>query len=221
MNEKSLKKELGNCLKDIRKDKKISAKSLGDSIGYSQSHISGIENGIKTMPTESFIRNYLLGITKNTEELKDYYRRIADITNNKINLDGVTYLKNGEASPDEILNLTDDLMSGIKNPFSIVENNKTGRELKSFNFPINDIFHHLSDIENPKYFRKIVIDDDDRIYINDLINNYFIQKINVQINEIKRLLDREIIDKEKANNYLNELVDLKKQLKNPNSLKYE
>ena len=45
------------------------------------------------MPTESFIRNYLLGITKNTEELKDYYRRIADITNNKINLDGVTYLK--------------------------------------------------------------------------------------------------------------------------------
>ncbi|MCJ0951528.1 helix-turn-helix domain-containing protein [Mammaliicoccus sciuri] len=221
MNEKSLKKELGNCLKDIRKDKKISAKSLGDSIGYSQSHISGIENGIKTMPTESFIRNYLLGITKNTEELKDYYRRIADITNNKINLDGVTYLKNGEASPDEILNITDDLMSGIKNPFSIVENNKNGRELKSFNFPINDIFHHLSDIENPKYFRKIVIDDDDRIYINDLINNYFIQKINVQINEIKRLLDREIIDKEKANNYLNELVDLKKQLKNPNSLKYE
>lgn len=221
MNEKSLKKELGNCLKDIRKNKKISAKSLGDSIGYSQSHISGIENGIKTMPTESFIRNYLLGITKNTEELKDYYKRIADITNNKINLDGVTYLKNGEASPDEILNITDDLMSGIKNPFSIVENNKNGRELKSFNFPINDIFHHLSDIENPKYFRKIVIDDDDRIYINDLINNYFIQKINVQINEIKRLLDREIVDKEKANNYLNELVDLKKQLKNPNSLKYE
>ena len=111
-------------------------------------------------------------------------------------------------------------MSGIKNPFSIVENNKNGRELKSFNFPINDIFHHLSDIENPKYFRKIVIDDDDRIYINDLINNYFIQKINVQINEIKRLLDREIIDKEKANNYLNELVDLK-TIKNPNSLKYE
>ncbi|MEB7408034.1 helix-turn-helix domain-containing protein [Mammaliicoccus sciuri] len=221
MNEESIKKELGNCLKNIRKNKKISAKSLGDSIGYSQSHISGIENGIKTMPTESFIRNYLLGITKNTEELSNYYSKISEITKNKINLDGVTYLKSGEHSPEEILNLSDNLMDKIKNPFSIVENSKNGRELKSFNFPINDIYHHLSDIENPKYYRTLVIDDNDRIYINNLINQYFIQKINVQISEIKYLLDRDIIDREKAEEYLQELSDLKKQLDNPNSLKYE
>lgn len=221
MNEELTKKELGNYLRKIRKDKKISAKELGDSIGYSQSHISGIENGIKTMPTKSFIRNYLLGITKNTEELNEYYSKIAEITNNKIDLEGVTYLKSGEHSPEDILNITDDLMSGRKNPFSIVENSKNGRELKSFNFPINDIFHHLSDIENPKYYRKIFIDDDDRAYLNDLINQYFIQKINVQISEIKYLLDRDFIDKEKSKEYLKELYEVKSQLDNPNSLKYD
>lgn len=40
-------KELGEFLKNIRKKKKITAKDLGIKIGYSQSHISGVENGQK------------------------------------------------------------------------------------------------------------------------------------------------------------------------------
>ena len=43
----SINKELGNFIKSIRQLKKISAKDLGEKIGYSQSHISGIENGQK------------------------------------------------------------------------------------------------------------------------------------------------------------------------------
>ena len=42
--------EVGNYLKNIRKNKNITAKALGKNLKYSQSHISGIENGSKKIP---------------------------------------------------------------------------------------------------------------------------------------------------------------------------
>lgn len=42
--------EVGNYLKNIRKNKNITAKALGENLKYSQSHISGIENGSKKIP---------------------------------------------------------------------------------------------------------------------------------------------------------------------------
>ena len=39
--------EVGNYLKILEKNKNITAKALGENLKYSQSHISGIENGSK------------------------------------------------------------------------------------------------------------------------------------------------------------------------------
>ncbi|WP_323706907.1 helix-turn-helix domain-containing protein [Mammaliicoccus vitulinus] len=36
-------------LKQLRKEKNITAEELGNMIGYSQSHISGVENGLKNL----------------------------------------------------------------------------------------------------------------------------------------------------------------------------
>lgn len=56
MIEKELSSKIGEKLKEIRKKYKVSAKKIGEVLGYSQSHISGIENGTKNIQ----IKNLLL-----------------------------------------------------------------------------------------------------------------------------------------------------------------
>ncbi|WP_142671750.1 helix-turn-helix domain-containing protein, partial [Staphylococcus arlettae] len=57
MIEKELSSKIGEELKKARKKYKVSAQKIGDVLGYSQSHISGIENGTKIIPNKRFITN--------------------------------------------------------------------------------------------------------------------------------------------------------------------
>ena len=71
--------EVGSYLKSIRKNKNITAKSLGESLKYSQSHISGIENGSKKIPP-FFIPAYLNFISDTDEEYNYYAEQMTNKT---------------------------------------------------------------------------------------------------------------------------------------------
>ncbi|HCT0325173.1 TPA: DNA-binding protein, partial [Staphylococcus pseudintermedius] len=91
---------------------------------------------------------------------------------------------------------------------------------KKFDFPVNDIAFHLKDKYNSKYFRKLKVTDDDRTYIHNLINDYFIRKVQIQKREVKHQLENDVIDKSKAIKYINDYDELIAKLNDPNDLQY-
>lgn len=68
-------------LKELRKEKNVTAKELGKMTGYSQSHISGIENGLKKI-NNRFLNKYIKAISKNTTEYDAFKKDIE----NKFNI---------------------------------------------------------------------------------------------------------------------------------------
>ena len=91
--------EVGNYLKNIRKNKNITAKALGENLKYSQSHISGIENGSKKIPP-FFIPAYLNFISDTNEEYNYYAEQITKITEGNFEVEKRRTRHNN----DEILN---------------------------------------------------------------------------------------------------------------------
>ena len=82
MFDKKLSHKIGEKFKETRKKYKVSAKKIGEVLGYSQSHISGIENGTKLIPNKNFITNYLKFITNsNFSEMNFYINEINEIAN--------------------------------------------------------------------------------------------------------------------------------------------
>lgn len=79
---------------------------------------------------------------------------------------------------------------------------------KYFKLPMNDVAFHLNDKYNEKYFRKIKMTDEDRKYIYNLINEYFIRKVEIQLQEIKHNKRNKNIDGEVADNYIKEYEEL-------------
>ena len=91
MFDKKLSYKIGEKLKETRKKYKVSAKKIGAVLGYSQSHISGIENGTKLIPNKNFITNYLKFITNsNFSEMNFYINEINEIANGEIEI--ATYI---------------------------------------------------------------------------------------------------------------------------------
>ncbi|PTK63518.1 XRE family transcriptional regulator, partial [Staphylococcus haemolyticus] len=54
---------------------------------------------------------------------------------------------------------------------------------------INDLLFHLFDINNEKFYRHIMLTDEDKNNIKMLIDNYFRQKSGIQKNIVEKLND--------------------------------
>ena len=162
------RKEVGNYLKSIRKNKNITAKSLGANLQYSQSHISGIENGSKKIPP-FFIPAYLNYVSDSNEEYNYYADQIAKITEG-----------NFEVEKRQIRKDTKEILNSISKPARMKEfyNNDYNNEktVTIFSENINDLNFHLEDNLNSKFYKAIELSDYDRKNISKILDIYFINK---------------------------------------------
>lgn len=173
-----LKTQIGSYLKGVRKNKGITASQLGDKIQYSQSHISGVENARKTMPTFKFIEDYLNGISETNTEYNTYVKQLNEVTDGAINLDTI-----------EIDDYSDENLSGLAHNLSWKDGQ--GIEHKEyFDKPINDLDFHLSDINNLKLFGVNILEMQDRRLIHRFIEDYLNEKNRVQLVLIEEFIKR-------------------------------
>lgn len=176
---KDLDKKVGNFLKKKRKEKRITAEKLGRNIGYSQSHISGIENGQKSLPNKKFVQSYLMFLKSNYEEYNQYLDELNDITNGEIQINKITNIPKQKFI--EHLDKT-------TLPFDFNYLNFNDEiETNFYNLRINDILFHLFDINNEKFYMNIMLTEEDKNNIKRLIDNYFKQKSSLQKNIVEKL----------------------------------
>ena len=71
---------LGDYLRNLRNNKNVTTRELGDLIGYSYSYIASIETG-KRKPREAVVEKYIYQLAYNSEELKKIKIDISNITN--------------------------------------------------------------------------------------------------------------------------------------------
>ena len=193
----------------------MSAEALGGLIGKSQGYISGVENGTRSFPTIEFVKDYVDAIAKNDWEFNRYVDEIN-------HLPGVSLpIKKREV--DESNGKNNTLLNAFRSSApNIMEHfNKHGVSHEEYyDFPINDLNYHLMDTANKKYFRKVELDDVDREYINDFINNYLINKLKIQNKTVQKRYALDEIKKETADIYIEQTEKLIDDLLDPNKLRY-
>ena len=207
-----LKVKIGAFLKFIRTQHGMSATELSNLTGYSQSHISGMENGKKTFPSKKFIEGYLRGIVNSEKDLNKYLLQIENI-------------KNGENLEVEIEETSLFDAFEIKNsPFEMVEllNDGETKAHRTMHVPINDISFVLNDFLNPKYFRNLLLDNEDRQYIEEIIKIYLIQKYSLKISELEKIIEENhISENNKLHNKISKYKEMITNIKKSNPLKYK
>lgn len=154
-----MNENINEFLKENRKKKKISAKEIGDKLGYSQGHISGIENGTKKIPNNKFIIDYLNIIATDKDEL---LKLLNDLKINK------NYSNNSEFIIPYSSSLNRNLTSWIDVDGNI--------QTHYFDFDNNDLAYHLKDKLNKKYYKGIELNEDDLIYLDSEIQKYLFNK---------------------------------------------
>ena len=217
MNIEMSRKALGNYLKNLRKSKKVSAAKLGKEIGKSQGYISGVENGTRSFPTNDFIKNYVDTLSNNSIEFNLRIDEINSLPNVTVDIDKQKVDENySDTSSDEI---TDIFKVSAPNVMEHYTSDGIAHD-EYYDFPINDLSYHLSDLNNCKYFRKIELDDNDKEYLNNFINSYLVNKMNIQINAMRKRLANGEIAQETHDDYIEGTQNLINKLLDPNELKY-
>lgn len=189
MNENELRHTIGQYLKNIRKKSNLSASLVASRCGYTQGHVSGIENGTKTVPTDKFITRYLEALQVSDIIYNQYVDELKELTDGSINLakKNINNRYINESLPNTLVNNIDENI-----------------EINEFKVPINDLYFHLNDKYNSKFFNGIKLDDNEKQYIFDFIKNYLKQKENIRFNEIKDI-QSQIEFNIKENKNLNDL----------------
>lgn len=176
---------LGEYLRKLRNEKKLTTRDLGENIDYSYSYIASVEKG-RRKPSKDFLEKYIYAISKNNEELTEVKSVISSITNGE-------FYKDFEQKKS--LNNDDSMIAAFTNDNNVNTMYVTEDNFitdKTYNFPINDISYHLKDKYNSKYFKDVKLTDDDRSYINDLIKTHLLEKYKHELNLLKsRLYDIE------------------------------
>ena len=176
---------LGEYLRKLRNEKKLTTRDLGENIDYSYSYIASVEKG-RRKPSKDFLEKYIYAISKNNEELTEVKSVISSITNGE-------FYKDFEQKKS--LNNDDSMIAAFTNDNNVNTMYVTEDNFitdKTYNFPINDISYHLKDKYNAKYFKDVKLTDDDRSNINDLIKTHLLEKYKHELNLLKsRLYDIE------------------------------
>lgn len=213
MIEKELSSKIAEELKNARKEYKVSAQKIGDVLGYSQSHISGIENGTKIIPNKNFITNYLKFITNsNFSKMNFYINKINEIANGEIEI--ATYIDENTSILDAF---TYDFESDSSQINSLKYEKRNGEDVREpFDFPINDLMFHLTDSENPKYYNKIKLNTSDREHINKYIEDYIVLKYKIHLAQLNDLYNKHKINEESYNQEYYQIDRILKSVKGDN-----
>lgn len=196
-------KKIGEVLKNLRKAKNKTTRETAEQLLFSQGHISGIENGKRGMPSVEFLTKYIHSLTFGIEEFNYYAQKIEKASKGKYKLtldkkDTHTLFDNNKISLNESVNV-------------FFQRNKSNElETHFFEVPINDLNYQLHDIDNTKAYKGLGLTDLDRKNIDILINNYLIQKLeiqkeNINMNQEKNLMDQDTSDKLRYK--LNKLIE--------------
>lgn len=207
---------LGKFLKKLRNNKKKTTREVAEFLSYSQGHISGIENGKRGIPSETYIEDVITFLSDTFEEYNFNIDQLKEVTNDKIQL-----LKSDVNEKIKNNSMLESFTDNNEAPnIMYMENNLGLKENTFFSIPINDLNFHLNDISNSKYYRKLKLTDIDRKHINDYINNYLINKIRIQLENVQNLYKQNLLNKQTHSKYSKELKELIEKLENPNDLKY-
>lgn len=195
---------LGSYLKTIREGKNVTVRKLAELINFSPTYISSVENNKKKNPSQKFLEAYIYGLAETIEEIREIKRNVNSLSENKYFDDD---------------SLLDAFLQGNAPNIMNVNNGSITTD-ERFEFPVNDISFHLNDKYNFKYFRKVRMTDQDREYIHNFINEYFIRKVEIKRDEVGYQKQNNLIDEEVAMKHLNDYNNLIEKLKDPNNLKY-
>ena len=195
---------LGSYLKSVREEKNVTVRSLAELIKFSPTYISSVENNKKKNPSQKFLEAYIYGLAETIEDIREIKKNVNSLSENK-------YF-NDESLIDAFL------QGNAPNIMNVNKGSITTDE--RFDFPVNDISFHLNDKYNFKYFRKIRMSDQDREYIYNFINEYFIRKLEIKKDEVSYQNQNDSINEVVAEKHLNDYNNLMKRLKNPNDLNY-
>ncbi|QYA35017.1 helix-turn-helix domain-containing protein [Macrococcoides caseolyticum] len=170
MNGRNVKKELGSYLKNIRKEKKITATELAKQIGYTQGHVSGIENGTKTLPNSQFVHKYLNALVGQGHEYNKHVKEINKITNGSINLKEVKISKSNKEQEINIIGYI----------------NAEGTYQEEYiNVPINSLSFHLKDYQNAKFFGDYKLQIYERRHLFEYMFEYLKDSLSTRMSILK------------------------------------
>ncbi|MCH4420249.1 helix-turn-helix domain-containing protein [Staphylococcus haemolyticus] len=178
-----LKKELGRFLKSIRKQKGKTASEISKSMQYSQGHISGIENGVKSFPSNKLIESYLMNIKDTNEEYNFYVDEISKLTKGAVKLNKVSNVT-------DTMEIIDRMMDTPYSREFVSFDDNNEKNFIIFDVKINDLYFHLQDINNFKFYKGIRLTDNDKSNINKILNNYFENKSTIIKENTKTLKDK-------------------------------
>ncbi|MFL1422803.1 helix-turn-helix domain-containing protein [Staphylococcus ureilyticus] len=210
---------IGKFLKGYRLSKELSTRELAKKIGFSYSYIAAVEKGSKNNPSKEFIENYIYGISDNIHEISYIKELISKKTNGEYYPDFLEIKKNTVKQVNENESLISAILEESSPNFMFYEEEGLILE-KRFTMPINDLGYHLTDKYNSKYFRKLKMTDEDRNYIFNMINEYFIRKVQIQKAEIEHNKQQNNLSNEVSEQYINDYANLIEKLQDSNSLKY-
>ncbi len=178
-----LKKELGRFLKSIRKQKGKTASEISKNMQYSQGHISGIENGVKSFPSNKLIESYLMNIKDTNEEYNFYVDEISKLTKGVVKLNKVSNVT-------DTMEIIDRMMDAPYSREFVSFDDNNEKNFIIFDVKINDLYFHLQDINNFKFYKGIRLTDNDKSNINKILNNYFENKSTIIKENTKTLKDK-------------------------------
>lgn len=192
---------LGGILKALRNSANITIRALAKKIGYSHSYISSVENGVKLSPSDEFVQKYLLGVNDKNADVANYYLNLINKTSNGL----YNFNLLPSAKPVELEEMTNESIK-VSEDFSnihVFSNYKNGKSREIiFEEPINDIYFHLNEMDNMKYFRGIELSTDETQDITEMINNYLTTIYRTQLLQTYYLFLEGLIPKEQLQKYL-------------------
>ncbi|MEX6311848.1 helix-turn-helix domain-containing protein [Staphylococcus saprophyticus] len=205
--------EIGKVLKNLRKSKNKTTREIAEKLQFSQGHISGIENGKRGKPSIEFLTKYINSLTFGIEEFNYYANKIEKASNKKCKL-----TLDKKNSDDTFVNNKISLNESVNVLF---QRNKLN-ELEShfFEIPINDLNYQLYDIDNTKVYKGLGLSDLDRKNIDVLINNYLIQKLEIQKENVNFNYENNLMNKDNAESVLNKLNNLIERLNSTDKYNY-
>lgn len=188
--------ELKTILRNAREKTGLSATVLASKIDYTRPYVYAVENGTRINPSDKFIHKYLKAVSSNTDEYNELLKKIVQETGFKTELKPI-----GKFNNDSLIQAFTDVTSA-PNMLYLSDNGIIKQQF--FNEPLNDLKHHLNDNLNKKYFNSIELDHSDIDYISKLIENYLLQKMEIQKNVIENRYQKEEISKLIRDEYIHD-----------------
>ncbi|GAA0455400.1 helix-turn-helix transcriptional regulator [Alkalibacillus silvisoli] len=152
---------LGDYLYQYRAKNKLSVQNLHEITGVSQPYLSQIESGGKT-PSRKVVDRIARGISNNDGiDIKEIHNKLLRLA--------------GYSEINYVDSFFDLLDTPSLNRFNIKSDDGIIAQT-AYDFPVNDLYFHLTDEHNTKMFKTVKLDDDDRKFIEEMIKAYLINK---------------------------------------------